>query len=34
MPLKCKMANGDTGVSVFWCAFVMKTKISDFLVTL
>ena len=34
MSLKCKMANGDTGLSVFWCAFVSNTKISVFVVTL
>ena len=31
---KSRTAIGDTGTSVFRCAFVMKTKISDFLVTL
>ena len=34
MPLKRKTAIGDTAISILWCAFVMKTKISDFLVTL
>ena len=34
MPLKHKIAIGDTAISILWCAFVMKTKISDFLVTL
>ena len=34
MPLKRKTTIGDTAISILWCAFVMKTKISDFLVTL
>ena len=34
MSLKCKMANGDTGLSVFGCAFVSNTKISIFVVTI
>ena len=34
MLLKRKTAIGDTAISVLWCASVMKTKISDFLVTL
>ena len=32
--VECKMANGDPGVSVFWCAFVSNTKISIFVVTI
>ena len=34
MPLKRKTTIGDTAISVFRCASVMKTKISDYFVTL